>query len=139
MEPGLTMEMLLRLAVAFVLGLPLGWERESRDRTPGLRTFPLVALGSCAFLVIGNNAFAGNDDAQARVLQALLTGVGFLAGGAILKQGGHVHGVATAAGVWITAAIGAASAHGEFLLAVILCGLTTLMLHVRLGASDDAR
>ncbi|MBF5042884.1 MgtC/SapB family protein [Aggregicoccus sp. 17bor-14] len=131
--------MLLRLAAACVLGLPVGWERESRDRTPGLRTFPLVALGACAFLLIGEHVFAGEADARARVLQALLTGVGFLGGGAILKEKGEVHGVATATGVWSTAGIGAATAHGEFLLALVLSLLTTLTLHVHLPRSCDPR
>jgi putative Mg2+ transporter-C (MgtC) family protein len=139
MDPDWTTQMLLRLGIAYVLGLPVGWERESRDRTPGLRTFPLVALGACAFLLIGEHEFADTPDARARVLQALLTGIGFLGGGAILKEKGEVHGVATATGVWITAAIGAASAHGEFLLAVVLSVLTTFTLHAPIPRKRDQR
>ncbi len=130
METDSTMQMLLRLGAAYVLGVPVGWEREIRERTPGFRTFPLVALGSCAFLLVGERAFGDNVDARARVLQALLTGVGFLGGGAILKQGGHVQGIATSAAVWITAGIGAAVAHGEFLLGFLLSIATTATLHV---------
>ena len=139
MEPQWTLQMLLRLGAAFVLGLPVGWERELRDRTPGLRTFPLVALGACAFLLIGEHVFAGQADARARVLQALLTGVGFLGGGAILKDKGEVRGVATATGVWITTGIGAAAAYGEFLLALVLSLVTTLTLRVHLPRRREPR
>ncbi|HYH95430.1 MgtC/SapB family protein [Hyalangium sp.] len=122
--------LLSRLGLAFVLGLPVGWERERRARGPGLRTFPLVGLGACAYVLIGGRAFADSEDAQARVLQALLTGVGFIAGGAILKRRAEVHGIATAVGVWITAAIGAAVAYGYPLLAVMLSLITLLTLHL---------
>lgn len=131
--------MLSRLGLAFVLGLPVGWERERRAHSPGLRTFPLVGLGACAYVLIGGRAFEDSGDAQARVLQALLTGVGFVAGGAILKRRSEVHGIATAVGVWITAAIGAAVAYGYLLLAIVLSLLTLLTLHLlkvpRSGAS----
>jgi putative Mg2+ transporter-C (MgtC) family protein len=122
--------LLSRLGLAFALGLPVGWEREHRARSPGLRTFPLVGLGACAYVLIGGRAFENSQDAQARVLQALLTGVGFVAGGAILKRRTEVHGIATAVGVWITAAIGAAVAYGYPLLAIVLSLITLLTLHL---------
>jgi len=122
--------LLSRLGLAFALGLPVGWERERRAHSPGLRTFPLVGLGACAYVLIGGRAFGDNPEAHARVLQALLTGVGFVAGGAILKRRAEVHGIATAVGVWITAAIGAAVAYGQPLLAVVLAVTTLLTLHL---------
>jgi len=117
------------LGLAYLLGLPVGWERERRARSPGLRTFPLVALGACAYVLIGERAFPDNSDAQARVIQALLTGVGFIAGGSILKGRETVWGLATAASVWVTAAIGAAVAHGQVVLAVALSLITLLTMH----------
>jgi putative Mg2+ transporter-C (MgtC) family protein len=121
---------LLHLGAALVLGLPVGWEREHHRRSPGLRTFPLVAMGSCAFLLIGRHAFAGNAEAQARVVQALVTGIGFVGGGAILKDKEHVHGIATAVSIWITAGIGAAVAYGQLVLALALSLSTLLILDV---------
>lgn len=119
-----------RLLVAYVLGLPVGWEREQLARTPGLRTFPLVALGSCAFVLLGATTFDQNADAQARVLQGLLAGIGFIGGGAILKGQHDVAGVSTAVGVWITAGIGVATAYGHYILAVALSLFTLATLHL---------
>ncbi|RYZ15394.1 MAG: MgtC/SapB family protein, partial [Myxococcaceae bacterium] len=69
--------MLLRLAVAFALGVPVGWERDHRALSPGLRTFPLVGMGACAFLLIGQYVFPGEASAQGYVFQAVLSGIGF--------------------------------------------------------------
>lgn len=115
----------LGLAVAaFVFALPLAYERHVSNRPAGLRTFPIVALASCAFVLIGEQAFAGNDPAQARILQGLMTGIGFIGGGAILKSSngddGHVTGIATAASIWNTGAIGASVGYGRFEIAVVL-------------------
>lgn len=129
---------LLRLLIAFGLGLPIGWERESRDRTPGLRTFPLVSLGACAFLLIGEQAYGESIEAQSRVLQALLTGVGFIAGGAILKSKKDVTGIATAVGVWLTTAVGAATAVGAYLIAVLLTVATVITLHFPHSTNAEA-
>jgi putative Mg2+ transporter-C (MgtC) family protein len=118
--------MLLRLAVAFALGLPVGWEREHRHRSPGLRTFPLVAMGSCAFLLIGEYAYPTNEEASARVLQGLLSGIGFIGAGAIIKGNAEVHGIATAVAIWITAATGAAVAYGLYWMGAVL-SLSTLL------------
>src|SRR5690242_17606828 len=87
---------LLSLAVAFILAIPVGWERERNDVGPGLRTYPLLAMGACAYLEIGQFAFRDHIDAQARVFQALVSGVGFIGAGAIIKGRAEVHGLATA-------------------------------------------
>ncbi|MFY0525267.1 MgtC/SapB family protein [Archangium gephyra] len=118
--------MLLRLAVAFALALPVGWEREHRKFSPGLRTFPLVATGACAFLLIAQHVFPGEARAQAYAFQAVLSGIGFIGGGAILKGQGNVKGIATAVCIWITAAVGVAVAYGLYLLGATL-SLTTLV------------
>ena len=129
----------VRMLAAYVLGLPLGWEREKLARTPGLRTFPLVALGSCAFVSMGSITF-DSQDAQARVVQGLLTGIGFVGGGAIIKGEHAVSGVSTAVGVWITAGIGVAMAYGHYAVAIVLslCTLATLRL-LRTPKDDAAR
>jgi putative Mg2+ transporter-C (MgtC) family protein len=124
---------LLRLIVAIVasylLALPLGWERKRHAQAYiGLRVFPLVAVGACVYVFLGQQLFTGEDsNAQAEVLQGLMTGIGFVGAGAILKQSHHVRGVATAAAIWTTAAIGAAVAYGMFPLAIIL-SLTNLFV-----------
>ncbi|MDX1566679.1 MAG: MgtC/SapB family protein [Longimicrobiales bacterium] len=118
---------------AFVLALPVGWDRFKRNRPAGLRTFPIVALASCAFVLIGKRAFAGDPGAQARIVQGLMTGIGFVGGGAILKgdgsDGGHVPGIATAASIWNTGAIGAAVGFLRFEVAIVLSVANFLILH----------
>ena len=86
----------------------------------GLRTFPLVALASCGYLLVFRDPAGANLDAQSRVFQGLLSGIGFVGGGAILKEGGTVRGTATAASIWNTGAIGAAVAFDRFEIALVL-------------------
>ncbi|WP_459676452.1 MgtC/SapB family protein [Acidisoma sp. 7E03] len=107
------------LLLAYLLALPAGWNREKRERSAGLRTFPLVAVAACGFVLIGTAA-AGPGSAQARILQGLLTGVGFIGAGAILKGAHHTHGTATAASLWATGALGAAVGYGLFGIASLL-------------------
>ncbi|WP_244227106.1 MgtC/SapB family protein [Corallococcus aberystwythensis] len=122
---GFDLSMLLRLALAFVLGLPVGWERDHRALSPGLRTFPLVGMGACAFLLIGQHAFPGEARAQGYVFQAVLSGIGFIGGGVIVKGRGEIQGIATAVSIWITAAVGAAVAYRLYWLGAVL-SLTTV-------------
>lgn len=107
---------------AFLIALPVAWERHATDRPAGLRTFPIVALASCAFVLLGLSAFPGDAGAQARIVQGLMTGIGFIGGGAILKDSGKgtVHGIATAASIWGVGAIGAATALRRLELAILL-------------------
>jgi uncharacterized membrane protein YhiD involved in acid resistance len=79
-----------------------GWDREKRARSAGLRTFPLVALASCGFVQASENLLVHSPDGMAKVIEGLITGIGFIGGGAILKQGTTVQGTATAAslGPW---------------------------------------
>lgn len=116
----LALESLGKIALAYVLALPVAWDRELEARSAGLRTFPLVAIASCGYLLLGETLFAESPDAQARLVQGLITGIGFIGGGAILKDGGSVHGTATAASIWNTGAIGAAVAFGRFEVALVL-------------------
>lgn len=110
-----------RMIAAFVIALPVAWERERSTRIMGLRTFPLVAMGSCGYVLVSLGVTeAGDADAHARVIQGLMTGIGFLGGGAILKEGISVKGTATAASVWSTGAIGGAAGFGEYPVAVMI-------------------
>jgi putative Mg2+ transporter-C (MgtC) family protein len=118
----------LNLAVAFVLGIPVGWERERHRFGPGLRTFPLLAMGACAYAEIGQIAFRDHIDGQARVLQALISGVGFIGAGAIIKGRADVHGLATAVGLWVTVSVGIAASYGLFVLAAVLSAITVFAL-----------
>lgn len=118
---------LLSLAIAFLLGLPIGWERGNPAR-PGLRTYPLLAMGACAYLEIGQFAFHNNADAQARVFQGLVSGIGFIGAGAIIKGRVKVHGLATAVSLWVTVAIGIAASYQLFALGILLSGTTLLVL-----------
>lgn len=110
----------LRLAAAFALALPAAWDRERSARSAGLRTFPLVAVGSCAYVLLARGAYAGEATAQSRVLEGLITGIGFVGGGAILRHGSTVQGTATAASVWTMGAVGASVAYGRYEMAVLL-------------------
>jgi putative Mg2+ transporter-C (MgtC) family protein len=92
----------LALAAAFALAMPIGWDREKRARSAGLRTFPLVAMASCGFVQASENLLVHSPDGMAKVIEGLITGIGFIGGGAILKQGNSVHGTATAASLWAT-------------------------------------
>ena len=110
-----------KIALAYLLALPTGWMRERQGHGIGLRTFPIVAMASCGYLLTlhphaGEDALAANS----RVLQGLVAGIGFIGGGAILKQGMNVYGTATAASIWNTGAIGASCAMGSYEIAVIL-------------------
>lgn len=117
---------LILLSIAYLLALPIGWERETRGRSAGLRTFPLVAIATCGYVLIGMAIFA--VDAQARVVQGMITGMGFIGGGAILKGEASVHGIATAAALWSTGAIGLAVAYGRLEIAVSLALVTFVTL-----------
>ena len=80
----------------------MGWDRERRRSGPGLRTYPLLAMGACAYLEIGQFAFRDHIEGQARVFQALVSGIGFIGAGVIIKGRAEVHGLATAVSLWVT-------------------------------------
>jgi putative Mg2+ transporter-C (MgtC) family protein len=110
---------LTHVGIAFLLAVPVGWDREARSRGAGLRTFPLVAAGSCGFLLVGQAVLEGSES-HARLLYGLMTGIGFIGGGSILKDGGSVTGTATAASIWNTGALGAAVAWQRYEIAIVL-------------------
>lgn len=119
---------LVALGTAFALAIPIGWDREQKARSAGLRTFPLVALASCGFAQASEQLLATSPDGMAKVIEGLITGIGFIGGGAILKQGSTVHGTATAASLWATGAIGVSTGLGSFDVAIVTSLATFLTL-----------
>lgn len=122
---------LTRLLVAYVLALPIGWEREQEAHNTGLRTFPLVAVASCGYLLLAQPAPGGSTaDTSSRILQGLIAGIGFIGGGAILKSTQKVRGTATAASIWNTGVIGSAVALDQFEVAIVLALLNLITLRL---------
>ena len=110
----------IRLLLAFIFAFPLAWERERTGRNIGLRTFPIVAVASCGYMLIAMHTPGATAESVTRALQGLLGGMGFIGGGAILKSNGSVAGLATAASLWSTGAIGAAVAYHHIEIALVL-------------------
>lgn len=118
------------LAIAYALALPLGWNREKEERSAGIRTFPLVAVASCGFIQASEAMTAGSPEAMARIVEGIITGMGFIGGGAILHLKDSVKGTATAASLWVTGAIGVSVGLGQIDVALMLAivGFVTLYL-----------
>lgn len=121
---------LAALVVAYLLAFPLGWNREKEERSAGLRTFPLVAVAACGFVQATETIMASDPGAMARVLEGIIAGMGFIGGGAILRQKDSVKGTATAASLWATGAIGTAVGLGSYDVAIVLSLITLLTLWV---------
>jgi putative Mg2+ transporter-C (MgtC) family protein len=119
---------ILALAAAFALAMPIGWDREKKARSAGLRTFPLVAMASCGFIQASESLMVDSPEGMSKVIEGLITGIGFIGGGAILKQGANVHGTATAASLWATGAIGVSVGLGSYDVAVTIAVFTFLTL-----------
>jgi putative Mg2+ transporter-C (MgtC) family protein len=127
-------EALARLALAAGLGGVIGIERELRDRYAGLRTHLLVSLGAALFTIVSAYAWTGfefgggvNYD-PTRIAAQIVTGIGFLGAGAIMRQGISVHGLTTAATLWMAAAIGMTAATGFYTVAVLATAVTLVAL-----------
>ena len=120
------MAIVLRLLLAAGLGAAIGVERELRQKPAGLRTNILIAFGSALFTVLSIQL--GGD--PARIAAQIVTGIGFLGAGAILRTGSNVHGLTTAATIWVNAAIGMAAGAGETTIAVSAAIITLIVLVV---------
>lgn len=116
----------LQLGIAFLLSLPIALNREMNDRGAGLRTFPLVTIACCAFMLVGRDIY--DPAAEARIMYAVITGMGFIGGGAIFKNEEGSQGTATAASLWNTGAIGITVAYGRYEIAIILSVVGFLIL-----------
>jgi len=122
-------DMVLRLLLAGGLGAVLGTEREFRRKPAGLRTNILIAIGAALFTMT-SIVFAGSGGSSDRVAAQIVTGIGFLGAGAILRFRGSVHGMTTAATIWVNAAIGMTAGVGAFSLAVAATAITLIVLLV---------
>ena len=127
---GQQIELTLRLLVAMVLGAVIGWERELQRMPAGFRTHALVSLGSAIFTIISAYAFTGPGSDPTRIAAQIVSGIGFLGGGAILHYGGTVRGLTTAASLWAVAAVGMAAGAGLFVVAVVSAVLVIVALEV---------
>jgi putative Mg2+ transporter-C (MgtC) family protein len=116
-----------RLLLAAALGAIVGLERELRNKEAGLRTNILITMGSALFTIMSIE-LAGPDGDPTRIAAQIVTGIGFLGGGAILRQQGTVLGLTTAATIWMNAAIGVACGGGRYLLATVATVVTLLTL-----------
>jgi putative Mg2+ transporter-C (MgtC) family protein len=128
-------ELYIRLVVAAGLGGAVGLERELRDQPAGFRTHMLVAMGSCLFALVsayGVEALLADGGAvrtdPTRIAAQIVSGIGFLGAGAILRYGTTVRGLTTAASLWVVAAIGMAAAFGAYLLSLATAALTLVAL-----------
>lgn len=121
------------LAVACLLAIPIGWDREKRtyEQSAGIRTFPLVAVAACGVFLVGKSISNGEPEPLARVIYGVMTGMGFLGGGAILKEQGRVSGLTTAASLWNTAVIGLAVGAEQFVVAVALAIVNVVLLKAK--------
>ena len=123
---------LMALVIAYLLALPLGWDREKEERSAGLRTFPLVAIASCGFVQAAETVMGNNPEAMSKVIEGLITGIGFIGGGAILKAGSTTHGTATAASILNTGIVGGAVGFGFYDIGFVLA-LANFLVLVILG------
>ncbi|OHB75483.1 MAG: hypothetical protein A2Z25_19460 [Planctomycetes bacterium RBG_16_55_9] len=129
---------LICILLATVLGGGIGLERELSGKAAGLRTNLLICLGAAVFTIISRRMAAGTQDSVTRIAAQIVTGVGFLGAGAIIQDRGGVHGMTTAATIWLVASIGTACGARFYQLAVIstliavivLVGLRKLSKHI---------
>ena len=120
----------LPLLVSMVLGTVIGWERQTDRKPAGLRTHTLVCLGSTLFILTARDAshVFGNQPDPTRIIHGVVTGVGFLGAGSILRQEGLIIGLTTAASIWMVAAIGVAIGIESYTLAVASTVMTLVIL-----------
>ncbi|NDY70621.1 MgtC/SapB family protein [Desulfobacter hydrogenophilus] len=128
----------LHLVFAYLLALPIGWDRERSSRNFGLRTFPLVAVVTCGYMLVGISVI-DSTGGEARVIQGILTGIGFIGGGAILTDRDKVSGTASAASIWNTGAIGVAVVVNRYEIAVMLSFLNVITLFFFSKLKDEMR
>ncbi len=109
----------VRVLVAAILGAAIGLEREYHHKSAGLRTNVLICIGAAVFTIISKEMTAGASDSLTRIAAQIVSGVGFLGAGAIIQDRGGVHGLTTAATIWLVSSIGMACGAGLFKLAVL--------------------
>lgn len=122
------LDLILKLLAGLLAGVVVGWERTLKRKSAGLRTFGLVGLGTAAATAMFTEPF--HPDAASRVVQGILTGIGFLGAGVIVRRetDGMPHGLTTAAAIWVTAALGCAAGLGHWRVTLTATALTLLLL-----------
>lgn len=121
------MEIILRIVIAFLLGGMIGWERERHGISAGIRTYGAISLGSCVFGIL-SICISATD--PARIAAQIVTGIGFLGGGLIFREGDYVTGLTTAATLWATAAVGLAVSLGFYFISILTGVLIFLLLYL---------
>lgn len=134
-------ESIVRLLLAALLGAVIGFEREMRQKSAGLRTNTLIAVGSALFTLMSIEMSEGRNADATRIAAQIVTGIGFLGAGAIMRTDSGVQGLTTAATVWVNAAVGVAAGGGRYKLALIATGvsLSVLLLLSPIEALLDRR
>lgn len=140
-DGALFVAILVKVAVSWLLTFPISVERARDDRSAGLRTFPIVAAASCGYVLLAGEVIGLTSDQHAHILQGLVTGIGFIGGGAIVKEANRVRGTATAAAIWSTGIIGGAVGYGRFEIAAVVGVFTASLLWLvsRYETRQDAR
>ena len=125
-------QLIVRLVTAALLGAAIGYEREFRGKGAGVRTHMLVAVGACLFMLISKYGFGDSERFDAaRVAAGVVSGIGFLGGGLIIKSKTNmITGLTTAAGLWVTAAIGLGAGSGMVLMAAICAALVLICMEI---------
>ncbi|MGO2011801.1 MAG: MgtC/SapB family protein [Pseudoalteromonas sp.] len=118
---------LIHLGIAYLLALPMAFDRERTSHGAGLRTFPLVAVASCGYALVGMSVLT-TSEAEAKVLEGIITGIGFIGGGAILKNKNSTYGTATAASIWNMGLIGIAVAFSRYEIAILMAIINFITL-----------
>ncbi|PIP87249.1 magnesium transporter MgtC [Candidatus Campbellbacteria bacterium CG22_combo_CG10-13_8_21_14_all_36_13] len=137
-------EPILQLIIALVLGSLIGIERSIAGKTAGMRTFALVSLGATLFVIIAriltSNYLGPNDaDAILRVVASIVSGIGFIGAGLIIFGNQEVRGLTTAAGLWVSAAIGVAVGMGFYIISTVAVLLTLFTLRVLYSFEEKAK
>jgi putative Mg2+ transporter-C (MgtC) family protein len=122
------LEAVRRMCLSAALGAMLGLEREWNQKSAGLRTNMLITMGSTLFTLMSIDLSASSGGDATRIAAQIVTGIGFLGAGAIMRTGGSVHGLTTAAMIWVNAAVGVAVGGGEYHLALIATATTLIVL-----------
>jgi len=126
----------LSIILAVALGAAIGLERELRHKAAGLRTNILICLGAAIFTIISKQMAAGQQDSLTRIAAQIVTGVGFLGAGAIIVDRAGIHGLTTAATIWLVASIGMACGAGLYSLAIVS---TIIAITVLIGLAKLAK
>ena len=117
----------VKLLMALIMGAAIGWEREKAGKEAGIRTFGLISMGACAFALVSMSLMSGDPS---RIASNVVVGIGFMGGGVIFHQNSRSHGLTTAASLWVSASVGLSTAFGLHVMALALCVITLIFLHL---------